>query len=218
MDEEAEHHGADELVSSSAAGAEGATNRGPCGRLACAACDASRRAWARYEHHLEERPLATKALTSFIGFAIGDVLAQVFVTPSPSGFDYYRLFRLASFGLLLHGPSSHWFYGLLDGLLPSTSSHIVILKVLIDQTIWTCCFSVLFFSYTGALEMRGLRHVWRKVRRETLTQMTGSWTVWPLAHTVNFRFVPSSQRVLFINCVQIGYNVFLSIIANRSRG
>ena len=26
--------------------------------------------------------------------------------------------------------------------------------------------------------------------------------VWPLAHTINFRFIPSSQRVLYINSIQ----------------
>ena len=57
---------------------------------------------------------------------------------------------------------------------------------------------------------------WRaQVRNELLTAVTGSWKVWPLAHTINFRFVPSSQRVLYINSIQIGYNCFLSIISNR---
>ena len=46
-------------------------------------------------------------------------------------------------------------------------------------------------------------------------QVTGSWKVWPLAHAINFRFIPSSQRVLYINSIQIGYNCFLSIISNR---
>ena len=48
------------------------------------------------------------------------------------------------------------------------------------------------------------------------SQVTGSWKVWPLAHTINFRFIPSSQRVLYINSIQIGYNCFLSLISNRS--
>lgn len=46
-------------------------------------------------------------------------------------------------------------------------------------------------------------------------QVKGSWKVWPLAHAINFRFIPSSQRVLYINSIQIGYNCFLSIISSR---
>ncbi len=45
--------------------------------------------------------------------------------------------------------------------------------------------------------------------------MTGSWKVWPVAHAINFRFIPTQQRVLYINSIQIGYNCFLSLISNR---
>lgn len=38
--------------------------------------------------------------------------------------------------------------------------------------------------------------------------------MWPLAHVVNFKFVPSSQRILYINTIQVGYNAFLSTMTN----
>ena len=45
---------------------------------------------------------------------------------------------------------------------------------------------------------------------------SNTYQVWPLAHTINFRFIPSNQRVLYINTIQIGYNCFLSIIGTRA--
>lgn len=33
--------------------------------------------------------------------------------------------------------------------------------------------------------------------------LLASYAVWPLAHLVNFRFVPNSQRVLYINAVNV---------------
>ena len=65
------------------------------------------------------------------------------------------------------------------------------------------------------LENKGLQYVVDKTRNELLTQVTGSWKVWPLAHTINFKYIQPSQRVLYINSIQIGYNCFLSLIANR---
>ena len=44
---------------------------------------------------LEEQPLLLKALTSLVGFALGDILAQLFIQKTDP-FDYARLFRLAS--------------------------------------------------------------------------------------------------------------------------
>ena len=139
-------------------------------------------------------------LTSMTGFAVGDVLAQVFIQekqPSAGGgggggggFDVPRFLRLTSFGFFVHGSSSHWFYGHLDEFISGSSMVDVVSKVLIDQVFWNPCFSVMFFGYIGLLEMKGLRNVAGKFRNEFVTSVTGSWTVWPLAHLVNFRFVP----------------------------
>lgn len=154
-------------------------------------------AWKQYEQLLDEKPLLMKALTSFTGFALGDILAQKFIQktdpfdwcgsrqePSPSPLprplrtthttqltrlathcadhphttqptrlaahsaDHpptiqptrlaappgrFRLFRLCSFGFLVHGTSSHWFYGMLDGKIPGNSAKVVFTKVFIDQ-------------------------------------------------------------------------------------
>jgi len=169
--------------------------------------------WKSYNNLLNEKPLLAKALTSFVGFALGDILAQLFITKGE--FDWFRLFRLCSFGFLIHGTSSHWFYGMLDGMIPGVTATAVASKVFIDQVLWNPIFGVMFFSYVALLENKGFEYVTDKVKNELLTQVTGSWKVWPLAHAINFRFIPSSQRVLYINTIQIGYNCFLSLISNR---
>jgi hypothetical protein len=46
-------------------------------------------------------------------------------------------------------------------------------------------------------------------------QVAASWKVWPLAHAINFALVPASQRILYINSIQIGYNMFLSVLGSR---
>ena len=172
------------------------------------------RAWKRYEELLDEKPLLMKALTSLTGFALGDILAQIFIQ-KVKPFDFYRLFRLSSFGFLVHGTTSHWFYGMLDGKIPGKSAKVVFTKVFIDQVLWNPIFGIMFFGYVAALESKGFQYVIDKTKNELMTQVTGSWKVWPLAHTINFRFIPSSQRVLYINSIQIGYNCFLSLIANK---
>ena len=61
--------------------------------------------WKEYERLLDEKPLLMKMATSATGFFIGDVLAQTCIQKNPE-FDYFRLFRLASFGFLVHGSTS----------------------------------------------------------------------------------------------------------------
>jgi len=172
-------------------------------------------AWMRYNELLDEKPLLMKALTSFTGFALGDILAQIFIQKADK-FDFARLARLASFGFLVHGTTSHWFYGMLDGKIPGTSAGVVFTKVFIDQVLWNPIFGIMFFGYIGALEGKGIPYVIEKTKNDLVNAVTGSWKVWPLAHTINFRFVPSSQRVLYINTIQIGYNCFLSMLSSKS--
>ena len=126
--------------------------------------------WKRYEQLLDEKPLLMKALTSFTGFALGDILAQKFIQKTDP-FDWWRLARLASFGFLVHGTSSHWFYGMLDGKIPGTSAKVVFSKVFIDQVLWNPIFGIMFFSYVACLEAKGLGYVIDKTKNELLTQV-----------------------------------------------
>ena len=167
------------------------------------------------ERLLDEKPLLMKMATSATGFFIGDVLAQKFIQKNDP-FDYARLFRLASFGFLVHGTTSHWFYGMLDGKIPGTSAGVVASKVFIDQVLWNPIFGIMFFSYVAVLELKGLGYVVDKIQNELMTQVTvvveggvagGARDQLPL-HS-------DGQRVLYINSIQIGYNCFLSLISNR---
>ena len=55
----------------------------------------------------------------------------------------------------------------------------------------------------------------QKIKQDLKTAVMGSWAVWVPAHTVNFAFIPPSQRLLYINTIQIGYNIFLSFLGNK---
>eukprot|EP00624_Nannochloropsis_granulata_P002109 evm.model.NODE_20471_length_5849_cov_24.975893.2 len=73
----------------------------------------------------------------------------------------------------------------------------------------------MFFSYLGVAEGKSFADIQAKIKNDLTTAVVGSWTVWIPAHFVNFRFVPSSQRLLYINSIQIGYNIFLSFLGNK---
>lgn len=172
--------------------------------------------WARYNKLLEAQPLLTKALTSLTGFTAGDVLAQKFVEPSDKPYDIARTLRLGSFGFFIHGTTGHYFYGFLDAKLPGTAPMTVATKVIIDQTIWNPIFGLMFFGYLSLMEGKTFEEYVNKLKADLKTAVMGSWAVWVPAHTVNFAFIPPSQRLLYINSIQIGYNIFLSFLGNKA--
>lgn len=174
--------------------------------------------WAKYNALLEAQPLLTKALTSLTGFTLGDLLAQNFIEDSDKPYDLMRTVRLGSFGFLLHGTTGHYFYGFLDSKLPGTKPQTVATKVLIDQTMWNPIFGLMFFGYLNVMEGKSFEDYTNKIKADLKTAVMGSWAVWVPAHTINFAFIPPSQRLLYINSIQIGYNVFLSFLGNKEVG
>merc|ERR1719379_2134156 len=112
-------------------------------------------------------------MTSLVGFLVGDLLAQFAI--EKCAYDWYRTFRLATFGLLVHGTTGHWFYGKLDNLIPGKGGGAVASKVFIDQVLWNPIFGIMFFGYMGALTGMGPAGVFAEIKSKLLSQVTGSW-------------------------------------------
>merc|ERR1712227_324063 len=102
------------------------------------------------------------------------------------------------------------------GKMPGTKPVTVASKVLIDQVFWNPIFGIMFFSYLGAAEGKSPDQIVDKIKADLQTAVMGSWAVWMPAHTVNFAFIPPSQRLLYINTIQIFYNIFLSFLGNKT--
>jgi len=169
--------------------------------------------WAAYNRALDESPLTAKACTSLVGWALGDLLAQIFISGGP--FDMKRFITLSAFGLLYHGPSGHYFYNWLDGKIPGKDGASVAKKILIDQTMWCPIFMTVFFTYLGLVNGDSFGTIGTKIKTDLFAACKGSWKVWPLVHFVNFKFISNKHRLLFLNSVQVAFNMFLSLIGSK---
>jgi protein Mpv17 len=170
--------------------------------------------WAAYNEQLDKNPLTAKACTSLVGWFLGDLLAQVFIVKS-GVIDVKRLITLAAFGFLYHGPSGHYFYNWLDEKIPGTDSTAVATKVFVDQIIWCPLFMTVFFTYLGLVAGDGMPAIANKIKNDLFTAVQGSWKVWPIVHAVNFKFISTKHRLVFINGIQIAFNMFLSLIGSK---
>lgn len=133
--------------------------------------------WKAYNASLESNPIFTKAMTSLIGFFLGDLLAQKFLGDKDAPLDMWRLVRMAAFGFMIHGPTGHYFYNALDRLLVGKSPLIVGSKVFIDQVCWAPIFTVLFFTFLGLAEQKSIEDIVTKVKGDTWNGVTASWKV-----------------------------------------
>lgn len=168
--------------------------------------------WAQYNKVLEEKPIRVKSITSFFGFMIGDICAQ---SISGGVYDPLRTARLTAFGVLMDGPVGHCWYTLLDkNVRPEDpkSAEAIVTKMALDQLIWAPVFSCVFFTFIRTLEGHPEAAL-STIQNELVPTITANYALWPLAHIINFRFVPSQQRILYINFVQILWTCYLSNLA-----
>ena len=126
-----------------------------------------------------------------------------------------HIVTLSIFGFIYHGPSGHYFYNWLDSKIEGTDAKAVFTKVAIDQIFWCPIFMSVFFAYLGLVNGDGVAAITSKIKNDLLSACQGSWKVWPLVHAVNFKFISNKHRLVFINGVQIAFNMFLSILGTR---
>ena len=126
-----------------------------------------------------------------------------------------RFLTLSFFGFIYHGPSGHFFYNWLDSKIPGTEAKDVALKVAIDQTMWCPIFMSVFFCYLGLVNGDSLATIGSKIKNDLLSACQGSWKVWPIVHAGNFKFISTKHRLVFINSVQVAFNMFLSLIGTK---
>ena len=200
-----------------------------------------------YESVLASSPLLTKCVTSGVGFAVADVVAQSL----SGGFrDANRTAANAAFGLALYGPLSSAWYGALDALILPDSPNgaaAVAAKTALDQLLWAPVLVTGLFAWDMA--RKGEPLVVARERREgnpetprdpssrnptpkrnasvrggglaakleddLFDTLKVNWTFWPAFHVLNFRFVAPPDRILYINAVQVLYNVFLVLKAAK---
>lgn len=139
-----------------------------------------------YNTCLRRNPVATKACTSFIGFTIGDRLAQTIID---GPFDPYRTLRLGLYGLLLDGPIGHFWYKLLDvKVYPNDpkSNKAVLTKTALDQLIWAPAMTCVFFAFLKLLEGHP-DAILLTIQTKVVPTVLANYLLWPMAHYFNFK-------------------------------
>ncbi|KAF6252113.1 hypothetical protein COO60DRAFT_1554956 [Scenedesmus sp. NREL 46B-D3] len=202
--------------------------------------------WDAYCNVLTARPVATKLATGMVGTFLGDLLAQLTQglmrthnaaaatirgrsssaaaagSSSAGGafeLDLARTARLVAFSALVGTPVAFVWFNLLDQyVMPAdpTNPLAVFSKVALDQVLMAPCMTSMFFASMALLEGSRGRDVADTVKSKLKPTLLANWTVWPIAHVINFALVPPAQRILYINVINIAWTAFMSHMASNS--
>lgn len=162
---------------------------------------------------LAKYPVATKAVTSALLTLIGDLICQLAIEQVPS-LDHKRTFLFTLLGLVLVGPTLHFWYSHLNKMVTMTGASGAFLRLLIDQFLFSPIFIGVFLSTLVTLEGRP-SEVLPKLQQEWFSSVVANWQLWIPFQFLNFRFVPPQFQVLAANVIAIVWNVILSFKAHK---
>ena len=153
-------------------------------------------------------------MTSLIGGA--DIFCQL-IEHKGEHFNWVRLKNMATIGLAYYGPLYYYYYGFLDRKLPGKNPRTVLLKLFIDQVVYTIPSLLLFYCIMGKLEHKRWPEIKDEIEMKYVPTYVTACLFWPAAQAVNFSVVPAAHRILYISTANFVWLVFLSYIKNRPK-
>jgi len=155
----------------------------------------------------------TNTVTSGGLFAIGDAAQQQIEKyqhgDKDTAFDYNRNGRFLIVGFT-QGLPHHWWYTWLDRVLPGNSLSTVFKKIIADQVIASPYFHSAFFFGVGTLEGRSLSQCWVELKSKFLLVYVVDCITWPPFQFINFLYLPSVYRTLYVSTITVFWTCFLS--------
>lgn len=132
---------------------------------------------------------------------LGDLVAQGPEISKGKAWDARRTAKMGAFGVALHGPIGHYWYGFLDRTIMTaapTSAAAVASKTAIDQIFWAPIFTSVFFGSMKLMDGKP-NEITTEVKEKLWPTMKVNWTVYVFAsaHTSGDGIAPPLQRLTF---------------------
>ncbi|CAL1688762.1 unnamed protein product [Lasius platythorax] len=156
-----------------------------------------------YLQRLYTSPLKTKAITSCIIAALGNVVSQKLSGARQLNEDSVLAFAL--FGLFFGGPVPHYFHT----YVPLLVRHPLGI-LLIERLIYMPCFQALALYMLAIFEGKPHRVASSQMQKLYLPTLMANLKYLTLFQYINIKYVPPMLRVLMVNLVGFAWVIYLA--------
>ncbi|KAL6560761.1 hypothetical protein OROGR_004320 [Orobanche gracilis] len=101
---------------------------------------------------IKTRPIVTKSITSAFIYTAADLSSQSIVGETSEGYDLARTLRMAGYGMLIIGPSLHYWFDFVSRVYPKRDILSTLKKMALGQTVYGPAMTSIFFSVNAALQ------------------------------------------------------------------
>ncbi|KAK1431259.1 hypothetical protein QVD17_14598 [Tagetes erecta] len=170
-----------------------------------------------YLSMIKARPILTKSVTSALIYTAADLTSQTITRSSSEPYDFIRTCRMAGFGMVILGPTLHFWFNFISRVLPRQDLVTTFKKMLMGQTILGPIMNALFFSVNAALQGENVQEIIARLKRDMLPTMMSNAIYWPLCDFITFRAIPVHLQPLANNSFAYVWTIYITYMASLSK-
>lgn len=166
---------------------------------------------------IKSRPIVTKSITSAFIYTAADLSSQTIVRKPSEPYDLVRTLRMAGYGMIILGPSLHFWFNFVSRVLPKRDLIATLKKIVLGQTLYGPIMTVVFFSVNAALQGESGSEIVARLKRDLVPTMLSGVMYWPLCDFITFKFIPVHLQPLVSNSFSYVWTVYLTYMASREK-
>ncbi|PON74787.1 Mpv17/PMP [Parasponia andersonii] len=163
------------------------------------------------------RPILTKSVTSALIYTAADLSSQTITQQSLDSYDLLRTLRMAGYGLLVLGPSLHFWFNFMSKLFPKRDLLSTLKKMAMGQGIYGPTMTVVFFSLNARLQGETGTEIVSRLKRDLFPTLLSGVMYWPLCDFITFRFIPVHLQPLVSNSFSYLWTVYMTYMASLEK-
>ncbi|KAM3742730.1 hypothetical protein ACB098_07G090200 [Castanea mollissima] len=166
---------------------------------------------------IKSRPVLTKSITSSLIYIAADLSSQTIALPSSGSYDFLRTLRMAGYGMVILGPTLHFWFNFMSMLFPKRDLFSTLKKMVMGQALYGPAMTVVFFSVNAFLQGENITEVAARLKRDLLPTMINGAMYWPICDFITFRFIPVQLQPLVSNSFSYLWTVYMTYMASLEK-
>ncbi|KAF3435530.1 hypothetical protein FNV43_RR22619 [Rhamnella rubrinervis] len=163
------------------------------------------------------RPILTKSLTSALIYTAADLSSQTMSQPSMASYDLMRTLRMAGYGMIILGPSLHFWFNFVSKVFPKRDLISTLKKMAMGQALYGPVMTAVFFSTNARLQGENSTEIVARLKRDLFPTMLNGVMYWPVCDFITFRFIPVHLQPLVSNSFSYLWTVYMTYMASLEK-
>ncbi|KAF8013729.1 hypothetical protein BT93_I1561 [Corymbia citriodora subsp. variegata] len=166
---------------------------------------------------VKSRPIFTKSVTCGLIYTAADLSSQTIVKSSSEPYDLVRTLRMAGYGLLILGPSLHFWFNCMSRHFPKQDLASTLKKMFMGEALYGPAMTVVFFCVNAGLQGENGTQIVARLKRDLIPTLVSGIMYWPLCDFITLRFTPVHLQPLVSNSFSYIWTIYLTYMASLQK-